>query len=241
MLEVAGVTAGYGAVDVLQDVNLTVPERGAVTLLGPNGAGKSTLINTLTGLVPRRSGRADFAGQDLIASQPHQIVAAGVVCVPEGRQIFQPMTVTDNLRLGAIRLDRKQHSVRDRLELVFGLFPRLKERRDQYGGTLSGGEQQMLAIGRALMSAPQLLLLDEPFLGLAPLVIEEILRALDRLRDQGVAQLLVEQKSEIALGFAERAYVMVKGRIVLEEDAVALSGRNDLKDIYFAGTGSQNQ
>jgi branched-chain amino acid transport system ATP-binding protein len=161
----------------------------------------------------------------------HDIVSQGVALVPEGRLVFAPFSVEDNLRLGAVTL---KTNLRERYDFVYGLFPKLAERRAQAAGTLSGGEQQMLAIGRALMSAPRLLLLDEPFLGLAPLVISEIRTSLEKLRQDGLTMLMVEQKLDIALEFARRAYVLIKGRIVLEEDTARLARRADLADLYFA-------
>jgi branched-chain amino acid transport system ATP-binding protein len=168
---------------------------------------------------------------DLIDKSSHSIVSLGVALVPEGRLVFPPFTVEDNLRLGAVRL---RGSVQERFEFVYGLFPRLAERRRQAAGTLSGGEQQMLAIGRALMSAPHLLLLDEPFLGLAPMVVAEIRASLEKLRQMGMTLLMVEQKLDIALGFASRAYVLMKGRVILEETTQNLARRPDLRDLYFS-------
>jgi branched-chain amino acid transport system ATP-binding protein len=161
----------------------------------------------------------------------HEIVAQGVALVPEGRLVFPPFTVEDNLRLGAVRL---KGNLQERYDFVFGLFPRLAERRRQAAGTLSGGEQQMLAIGRALMSAPRLLLLDEPFLGLAPLVVVDIMGALRKLREGGLTMLMVEQKLDLALEFAQRAYVLIKGRVVLADTTAALAQRSDLGDLYFS-------
>jgi len=234
MLEVAKLTAGYGPVDVIHGVDLVIEGGETVALLGPNGAGKSTLLAALTGTIRRRTGRISFDGRELGALDSHRIVAAGLTLVPEGRLVFGPLTVRDNLRLGALKLKRgAEHSLDERFAYVFALFPRLQERADQSAGTLSGGEQQMLAIGRALMSAPQVLLLDEPFLGLAPLIVEEIRRALEALQKEGLTILLVEQKLDIALAFARRAYVMIKGRIVLEQDAEAMRARDDLATLYF--------
>jgi branched-chain amino acid transport system ATP-binding protein len=234
MLEVARLTAGYGPVDVIHGVDLSIEGGETVALLGPNGAGKSTLLAALTGTIRRRSGRIAFDGRDLATLDSHRIVAAGLTLVPEGRLVFGPFTVRDNLRLGALKLKRGDgRSLEERFDYVYELFPRLKERADQSAGTLSGGEQQMLAIGRALMSAPRVLLLDEPFLGLAPLIVEEIRRALEALQQEGLTILLVEQKLDIALAFARRAYVMIKGRIVLEESAETLAAREDLATLYF--------
>src|SRR6478672_2583387 len=231
MLRLSDVTASYGAAPVLQGISLHVERGETVALLGPNGAGKSTLMAAITGTLPRRGGRIELEQRNLVAEKSHAIVARGVALVPEGRLVFAPFTVEDNLRLGAIRL---RGELGERYEHVYALFPRLAERRRQIAGTLSGGEQQMLAIGRALMSAPRLLLLDEPFLGLAPLVVADIRRALEKLRDSGLTLLMVEQKLDIALGFATRAYVLIKGRVVLEETTDRLARRPDLSDLYFA-------
>ncbi|HEX6690835.1 MAG TPA: ABC transporter ATP-binding protein [Burkholderiales bacterium] len=231
MLRLAELKAGYGAAPVLQGVGLSVEKGETVALLGPNGAGKSTLMAAITGTLQSRSGTIELDGRNLINYRSHDIVKQGISLVPEGRLVFPPFNVEDNLRLGAIRL---AGSLNERYDYVYGLFPRLAERRRQAAGTLSGGEQQMLAIGRALMSAPRLLLLDEPFLGLAPLVVEDIRAALGKLRSAGLTMLMVEQKLDIALAFAQRAYVMIKGRIVLEESTAALARRPDLADLYFA-------
>jgi branched-chain amino acid transport system ATP-binding protein len=201
-----------------------------VALLGPNGAGKSTLMAAITGVI-RRAGMIDLEGRNLVNEASHAIVALGAALVPEGRLVFPPFTVEDNLRLGTVRL---KGSAEERFDFVYALFPRLAERRRQPAGTLSGGEQQMLAIGRALMSSPRLLLLDEPFLGLAPMVVAEIRAALEKLRQTGLTLLMVEQKLDIALGFASRAYVLIKGRMVLEDSTASLARRPDLRDLYFS-------
>jgi branched-chain amino acid transport system ATP-binding protein len=231
MLRLSNLHASYGAAPVLQGVSLHVERGQSVALLGPNGAGKSTLLAAITGTIAQRAGSIDFDGVELAQAKSHAIVARGVALVPEGRLVFAPFTVEDNLRLGAIRL---RGELAERYEYVYALFPRLAERRKQAAGTLSGGEQQMLAIGRALMSAPRLLLLDEPVLGLAPLVVADIRRALEKLRDSGLTLLMVEQKLDIALSFASRAYVLIKGRIALEETTAALATRPDISDLYFA-------
>jgi len=231
MLRVTDLRASYGAAAVLQGVSLQVEKGESVALLGPNGAGKSTLLAALTGTIARRTGQILFDGKDIIGEPSHAIVAQGVALVPEGRLVFAPFNVEDNLRLGAVRL---RGELEERFRYVYGLFPRLAERKHQVAGTLSGGEQQMLAIGRALMSAPRLLLLDEPFLGLAPLVVAEIRSALERLRASGLTILMVEQKLDIALGFASRAYVLVKGRVALEDSTARLGQRADINDLYFA-------
>jgi len=231
MLRLSDLQAGYGGAAVLQRVALEVSAGETVALLGPNGAGKSTVLAAITGTIRERSGRITFDGRDIAAEPAHRIVTAGVRLVPEGRLVFAPFSVDDNLRLGAVRL---KGQTKERFDTVYALFPRLAERRTQAAGTLSGGEQQMLAIGRALMSRPRLLLLDEPFLGLAPLVVQQIRAALEKLRAGGLTILIVEQKLDIALTFAQRAYVLIKGRVVLEETTAALARRSDLKDLYFS-------
>jgi branched-chain amino acid transport system ATP-binding protein len=202
-----------------------------VALLGPNGAGKSTLLAAITGTLRHRQGEILFDRNDLVGEPAHRIVERGVRLVPEGRLVFAPFSVEDNLRLGAVRL---KGDLGERFDYVYALFPRLKERHSQVAGTLSGGEQQMLAIGRALMSKPRLLLLDEPFLGLAPLVVAEIRSSLEVLRKSGLTVLMVEQKLDIALQFAQRAYVLIKGRVVLEDSTANLARRTDLSDLYFS-------
>jgi branched-chain amino acid transport system ATP-binding protein len=231
MLRLRAVSARYGAAAVLQQVDLEVAAGETVALLGPNGAGKSTLLAAITGTIRHRSGEIDFEGKDLSIEPAHAIVERGVRLVPEGRLVFAPFSVEDNLRLGAVRL---KGDLRERFDYVYRLFPRLAERRSQFAGTLSGGEQQMLAIGRALMSKPRLLLLDEPFLGLAPLVVSQIREALEKLRASGLTLLMVEQKLDIALQFAQRAYVLIKGRVVLEDNTNRLAQRSDLADLYFS-------
>jgi branched-chain amino acid transport system ATP-binding protein len=234
MLRLSQLTAGYGAAPVLQAVSLWVDDGETVALLGPNGAGKSTLLAALTGTIRQRAGSATFGGDELITQPSHAIVARGVALVPEGRLVFAPFSVEDNLRLGAIRLAGGRAALAERFEYVYKLFPRLAERRVQAAGTLSGGEQQMLAIGRALMSKPRLLLLDEPFLGLAPIVVNEIRKALETLRAAGLTLLMVEQKLDIALDLARRAYVLIKGRVALHDTTEALRHRSDLGDLYFS-------
>ena len=235
MLETVRLSGGYGAADVLHDISLHVGAGECVALLGPNGAGKSTLMAALTATLPRRNNLLRLDGKDVSAAPSHALVAAGLALVPEGRQIFAPFSVRDNLRLGAFALPSSRGAFDERLAYVFALFPRLSERVAQQAGTLSGGEQQMLAIGRALMSAPRMLLLDEPFLGLAPLIVEEILGALRKLRADGLTTLIVEQKLEIALACASRAYVLIHGRVARESSCTDLAQQGDLRDLYFAG------
>ena len=230
MLELKRVGAGYGRNLVVSDVDMRIAGGETVALLGPNGAGKTTLLAALSGVLRQRTGSAVMDGLELLRAPSHRIVAHGLAQVPEGRRVFAPLSVEDNLRLGSVR---RRGTAWERFDFVYALFPRLAERRRQLAGTLSGGEQQMLAIGRALMSAPRLLLLDEPFLGLAPRVVEEIRAALEGLRAQGLTMLLVEQKLDIALAFASRAYVMLKGRIVLADSTANLAAREDLAGLYF--------
>jgi len=234
MLRLERVCAGYGRAAALQQVDLRVDRGETVALLGPNGAGKSTLLAAITGTLARREGAIYLEGENIAREPSHRIIARGVALVPEGRLVFAPFSVEDNLRLGAVRLAGGRAALRERYAYVYGLFPRLAERRSQAAGTLSGGEQQMLAIGRALMSAPRLLLLDEPFLGLAPLVVSEIRRSLEELRAAGLTLLMVEQKLDIALPFAQRAYVLIKGRVVLEDSTAGLAQRPDLSELYFS-------
>ena len=234
MLRLSDVHASYGAAPVLQGINLSVEKGETVALLGPNGAGKSTLLAAITGTIRHRNGSVVFDGEELATKPSHDIVSRGVALVPEGRLVFAPFSVADNLRLGAVRLPGGREALRERFDYAYALFPRLAERKRQLAGTLSGGEQQMLAIGRALMSKPRLLLLDEPFLGLAPLVVAEIRTALESLRQSGLTLLMVEQKLDIALAFAQRAYVLIKGRVALEDTTRGLATRSDLSDLYFS-------
>src|SRR4051812_36892635 len=231
MLRVSKLAASYGGAPVLQAVGLHVERGESVSLLGPNGAGKSTLLGAVTGTIPVRRGEILLDDQDLISLKSHDIVSQGVALVPEGRLVFGPFSVADNLRLGAVRL---KGDVRERYDFVYGLFPRLAERRTQAAGTLPGGEQQMLATSGALMGGPRLLLLDEPFLGLSPLVVHQIREALEKLRASGLTMLMVEQKLDIALAFAQRAYVLIKGKVVLEASTAQLAKRSDLSDLYFS-------
>ena len=216
MLKIRNLYAYYGSVTALSGVTCHVRAGEIVCLIGSNGAGKTTLLNAVCGLV-RREGEVIFAGRPITALTTEAIVALGISQVPEGRQLFAPMTVAENLELGAYLRHRRQNKaeIHQDLERVFELFPRLQDRLDQKAGTMSGGEQQMLAIGRALMARPRLLLMDEPSLGLAPKVVEDILATLDRLRSEGMTILLVEQNARAALKAADRGYVLETGRIIL--------------------------
>jgi branched-chain amino acid transport system ATP-binding protein len=211
LLEVTGLRSGYGAVEILRGVDLVVNPGEIVALLGSNGAGKSTFNNTLCGIVPARAGAITFDGQALTGTHYRAIVQAGLIQVPEGRRVFPNLSVLENLELGSFARARERRA--QNLERVFGIFPRLKERLSQLAGTMSGGEQQMLAIGRGLMAEPRLLILDEPSLGLSPLLVEELFQLIAQLHQQGLAILLVEQNVGQSLEIAQRAYVMENGAI----------------------------
>jgi branched-chain amino acid transport system ATP-binding protein len=213
MLEVVGLTAGYGRIDVLHEVSLRVPVGSIVGILGPNGAGKTTLMRSVSGMTVIHGGRILFNGKDMRGRQPEDIVESGIIHVPQGRKLFPEMTIADNLRLGAYRKAARA-GYQERLRHVEAYFPRLKERYAQRAGTLSGGEQQMLAIGRALMAQPQLLILDEPSLGLAPRIVESIFSVLQQINREGVTVLIAEQNAAKALEVSETAYVIESGRIV---------------------------
>ncbi|MES2537137.1 MAG: ABC transporter ATP-binding protein [Pseudomonadota bacterium] len=234
MLDISDLSGGYGHGAVVHDIKLHVARGETIAVLGPNGAGKSTLLGAMSGTLSTRSGRIMMDGVDLVALPTHKIVEHGLVQVPEGRRMFPSLSVEDNLTLGTVRLmGRNAATVKERFDYVYRMFPRLAERRKQLAGTLSGGEQQMVAIGRALMSAPRVLLLDEPFLGLAPKIVEEIQRALNELRANGLTMILVEQKLDIALPFTSRAYVFIKGRIAMSDTSANLAARPDLGQLYF--------
>ena len=231
ILEIEGLSARYGHVEALRPVDLHVEEGELIAVLGPNGAGKSTLMNAIMGVVATE-GRVSFRGVDVPRRNPAAAAALGIVLVPEGRGIFAPMTVAENLELGAYLLNDKREFAR-RHERVLSLFPRLKERLAQTAGSLSGGEQQMLAVGRALMSEPKILLLDEPSLGLAPRVIEEILQKLGELNRQGLSIVLVEQKAPLVLKLARRAYLLSVGTIAAEIDPRTIKSHDELAHYYL--------
>jgi branched-chain amino acid transport system ATP-binding protein len=235
VLSVEGLDVYYGAVHALKGVSVHAEEGEIVTLIGANGAGKSTLLRTISGLVAPKSGKIAFEGKDITKMPAHEIVGLGISQSPEGRMVFANLSVADNLELGAYRRKDKAGIAADR-ERVFHLFPRLLERKKQSAGTLSGGEQQMLAIGRALMSKPRLLLLDEPSLGLAPLLVREIFRTIKEINERGVTVLLVEQNAHMALTVARRGYVLETGRVVLEDRADRLLQNAQVKDAYLGGS-----
>ncbi|MCC7087833.1 MAG: ABC transporter ATP-binding protein [Chloroflexi bacterium] len=224
LLEVSGLIAGYGAITAVKGIDLAVEEGEIVTLIGSNGAGKSTTLRAVSGIIRPRAGTVTFGGRRLERMAPHRIVQLGMSHVPEGRGIFHRLSVYENLLMGAYQ--RKDRDLDSDLQRVYELFPRLKERLGQPGGTLSGGEQQMLAIGRALMARPRLLLLDEPSMGLSPLLVETIFATVTSIRDQGATVLLVEQNALMALEIADRAYVLESGQVTLKGTGEEL-GRDD--------------
>jgi branched-chain amino acid transport system ATP-binding protein len=230
LLEVESIEVRYGAIRALADVSLEVHEGEIVTLLGANGAGKTTTLRTISGLLTPTVGHVRFEGNSLVGVAAHEVVARGIGHVPEGRHIFPRMSVLENLDMGAFR-DRS-HVKPDRAR-VFQLFPRLEERRDQLGGTLSGGEQQMLAIGRALMGRPRLLLLDEPSMGLAPLVVKTIFEVIATISEEGVTVLLVEQNAAQALRLAARGYVLETGRVAMSDSAATLLADDRVRQAYL--------
>ncbi len=234
LIEVEGLDVYYGAVHALKGLSLRADSGEIVTLIGANGAGKTTLLRTISGLVRARAGQVRFEGKDITRLPPHEIVGLGISQTPEGRLIFANLTVGDNLELGAYRRRDRAGIQADR-ERVFALFPRLEERRRQNAGTLSGGEQQMLAIGRSLMSKPRLLLLDEPSLGLAPLLVREIFKTIQEINRAGVTVLLVEQNAHMALSVAGRGYVLETGRVRLEDRADRLLQNDEVKRAYLGG------
>jgi len=240
ILEVRGFSAGYGKVTALHEAALAVPAGSIVTVIGPNGAGKSTLLNALMGVV-RGSGELLFDGRPLARKSVEDRVMAGMSLVPERRELFADMSVGDNLLLGSFRRHRaRERTPLDRLDWVYTLFPRLKERAAQLAGTLSGGERQMLAVGRALMGKPRLLMLDEPSLGLAPRVVREVLEVIGGLRDSGVSTLLVEQNARAALRLADYGYVLENGRVVLEGPAAELAANPRITQSYL-GIGARRE
>jgi len=232
MLNIENLNVHYGVIHALHDVSLNVQAGEIVTLIGSNGAGKSTTLMSLSGLLQPTSGKVEFEGKDLLCISPHRRVSTGLVQVPEGRRVFATLTVAENLDLGSYAR-RDKAAVQQDLQEVYDLFPRLRERRSQQAGTLSGGEQQMLAVGRALMSRPRLLLLDEPSLGLAPLLVKEIFNVVKRIRERGVTVLLVEQNAHMALAIADRAYVLETGRIVMSGPAQEIAGDARVKAAYL--------
>lgn len=234
MLKVDNIDVYYGAIHALKGVSLEVNAGEIVTLIGANGAGKSTLLKTLSGLTRPKSGNIEYEGNSIVKKRVQAIVKDGISHVPEGRRVFPTMSVTENLELGAfLRKDKK--GIQKDMEHVFELFPRLYERRKQLAGTLSGGEQQMLAIGRGLMAKPKLLLLDEPSMGLAPLLVKQIFNIIEMINQEGTTILLVEQNANMALSIANRAYVIETGKVVLSGDAKELQTSELVREAYLGG------
>ena len=233
MLKVKDLHVSYGPIKALKGISMEVHEGEIVTLIGSNGAGKSTTLNTVSGLLRSRTGSITFAGENLGHVPCHKIVSKGLALVPEGRQIFQQMTVEENLEMGAYT--RPKNEIPDSLDDIFNRFPRLKERRKQIAGTLSGGEQQMVAMGRALMSKPKLLMLDEPSMGLAPILVEQIFDIIRELHAAGTTILLVEQNAQAALSVADRAYVLETGKISLSGTGAELMASDKVREAYLGG------
>ena len=232
MLELQNVNAGYGAFQALFDVSLEVAAGEAVAVIGPNGAGKTTLMRLISGLIPVRAGRVVMEGQPLDEVKPHAIVELGIAHVPENRRLFPRMTVEDNLRMGAFAKTARAH-FRERLDYIYELFPRLKERRAQFAGTMSGGEQQMCAIGRALMSGPKLLLMDEPSAGLAPVVVQQVFDLVRRIRQEGYTVLIVEQNVQQVLQVVDRAYLLEAGTLRSSGTADELLASESVRKAYM--------
>ena len=228
MLEVKNLSVSYGAIEAVKDISFTVNAGEIVSLIGANGAGKTTTLHTITGLVPAKSGSVMYNGVDLLKTHNNKIVTLGIAHIPEGRHVFTRMSVEENLEMGAFSL-KDQSDLKKDLDMVYGLFPRLKERRNQKAGTLSGGEQQMLAMGRALMSHPKTILMDEPSMGLSPKLVKEIFSIIRKLHEQGITILLVEQNAKMALSIADRAYVLETGRITMEGDAKELLNNEQVR------------
>ena len=233
MLEVKNLSVSYGAIEAVKDISFTVNAGEIVSLIGANGAGKTTTLHTITGLVPAKSGSVMYNGVDLLKTHNNKIVTLGMAHIPEGRHVFTRMSVEENLEMGAFSL-KDQSDLKKDLDMVYGLFPRLKERRNQKAGTLSGGEQQMLAMGRALMSHPKTILMDEPSMGLSPKLVKEIFSIIRKLHEQGITILLVEQNAKMALSIADRAYVLETGRITMEGDAKELLNNEQVRKAYLA-------
>ena len=233
MLKLSGITVRYGLREALTDIDIEVKQGELITLIGANGAGKTTCLRTISGLLRPAAGRLEFLGQDVVGNAPHQLLALGMAHVPEGRLLFPEMTVLEHLELGAMRAARGGRSFSDQLERCHNLFPKLLERRSQKAGTLSGGEQQMVAIARGLMSSPKLLMLDEPSLGLAPVVVDSLGDVIHQLHQEGLTVLLVEQRVDLALKLADRGYVLETGRVVLHDRADALLENPMVKQAYL--------
>lgn len=232
MFEISNLSVNYGGIEAVRDISFSVPEGSVVTLIGANGAGKSTTLRTIAGLVKPKAGKIMFNGEDITGKDPAYIVGKGITLVPEGRRIFPDLTVLENLKIGAYL---RTGNIDEDIDWVYQLFPRLKERSWQFGGTLSGGEQQMLAVGRALMSRPKLIMMDEPSLGLAPLVVHDIFSIIRRINEEGVTILLIEQNANMALQVADTGYVMETGSIILSGRGSDLINDEGVRKAYLGG------
>lgn len=232
MLDIKNLSVSYGAIDAVKNISMHVDDGEIVSLIGANGAGKTTTLRTITGLVPAKSGSVMFNGHDLLKERNHNIVTYGMAHIPEGRHVFTRMSVQENLEMGAFSIKNDSKMAAD-LDMVFDLFPRLKERRRQLAGTLSGGEQQMVAMGRALMSHPNTILMDEPSMGLSPKLVKEIFAIIRKLHAEGITVLLVEQNAKMALSIADRAYVLETGSITMEGDAKDLLHDEKVRKAYL--------
>lgn len=234
MLKVKDLDVYYGMIHAIKGISFDVKEGEIVTLIGANGAGKTTILKAMSGMIKVKNGEVNYDGKDILTTEPHKIVGSGLAHVPEGRRVFAEMTVEDNLELGGFT-DKSKAKVKQGFENAYEKFPRLFERRKQIAGTLSGGEQQMLAIGRALMSQPKIILMDEPSMGLAPILVQQIFDIIQEINKSGTTVLLVEQNANMALSVADRAYVLETGRIVLSGKAKELLGNDDIKKAYLGG------
>ncbi len=232
MLTVKDLHVSYGAIHAIKGVSLHVEEGEVVSLIGANGAGKTTILHAISGLIPASSGTIEYNGIDLIKTEPSKIISLGMAHVPEGRHVFAKMTVWENLEMGAMVLHNKAKE-QENMEMVFSYFPRLKERAKQQAGTLSGGEQQMLATGRALMCSPKMMLMDEPSMGLSPILVKAIFNIIETMHEAGITLLLVEQNARMALSVADRAYVLETGNIAMEGQAVDLLEDDRIKQAYL--------
>ena len=232
MLKVEGLSVGYGDAHVLENITFQVRQGEMTCILGPNGAGKTTLLRSITGLVPARCGKIWFLGEKIHGKKPYQIVGLGMTMIPEGRRLWPPLSVRENLEMGAYRVSERR-TVEERLAWVFSLFPHLADRKHQLCGTLSGGEQQMVSIGRGLMALPKLLLMDEPSLGLAPLIVREMFEAIRKIVVSGTTILLVEQNTQVALSAANYGYVLERGTIAMEGESVFLRETSHIKHAYL--------
>lgn len=232
MLDIKNLSVSYGAIDAVKNISMHVDDGEIVSLIGANGAGKTTTLHTITGMVPAKSGSVMFNGHDLLKERNHNIVTYGMAHIPEGRHVFTRMSVQENLEMGAFSIKNDSTMAAD-LDMVFDLFPRLKERRRQLAGTLSGGEQQMVAMGRALMSHPNTILMDEPSMGLSPKLVKEIFAIIRKLHAEGITVLLVEQNAKMALSIADRAYVLETGSITMEGDAKDLLHDEKVRKAYL--------